>query len=193
MEAPTYSSRQAVLRMVEYQPLTNRWLPVNETLAVIGKNGMTREKKEGDMKTPIGLFQMGTGFGTRPAPSPSSWPYRLAGQNDYWVDDPLSPDYNQWVCYSGDPRSRWQSFEQLAIPPYTYAAVIRYNDSPVVPGKGSAIFFHIWSGPESYSAGCVTVAEEEVAKVLRWMAPEQIPLIAIGTPTELRQLVPYFK
>ena len=35
-----------------------------ETIAFIGKNGMTSEKMEGDKKTPVGIFEFGTAFGT---------------------------------------------------------------------------------------------------------------------------------
>lgn len=192
IDSPSYQSRRAVLKLYQYNQLLRHWQLLSHTQAAIGKNGMTEEKQEGDMRTPIGIFPMGTGFGTQQAPTPSQWPFRSVRQNDFWVDDTESPDYNQWVSYSGDPYERWKSFERLAIASYAYAAVIRYNESPIIAGKGSAIFFHIWGGPDSYSAGCVTVAIEEVVKVLRWMIPEQHPHIAIGTPLELRKLVPFY-
>jgi L,D-peptidoglycan transpeptidase YkuD (ErfK/YbiS/YcfS/YnhG family) len=65
----------------------------------------------------------------------------------YNVDDIKSPDYNQWVRYSGDPHKRWKSFERLAIAPYAYAAVIEYTESPIIAGKGSAIFFTSGAAP----------------------------------------------
>lgn len=147
-------------------------------------------KREGDGRTPVGRFRMGTGFGAEPLPA-GEWPYRIADERDYWIDDPNSDDYNTWVRYAGEPALRWKSFERLAIPLYRKAAVIRYNEDPIGRGRGSAIFFHIWIGPDSGSAGCVTVAEEEVVRVLEWMVPDAEPVMAIGTRQELLRLAPF--
>ena len=37
-----------------------------ETFAFIGKNGVTKRKKEGDGKTPLGMFNFGIILGTHP-------------------------------------------------------------------------------------------------------------------------------
>jgi L,D-peptidoglycan transpeptidase YkuD (ErfK/YbiS/YcfS/YnhG family) len=192
VEASDYTTNQAVVRMFEYGPSNTAWKRVGQFCAVIGKNGITEHKVEGDMKTPMGLFRLGTAFGTLPAPSASVWPYRLTSQKDFWVDDPDSEDYNQWVRYEGDPLERWKSFERLAIAPYAHAAVIQYNTDPVVRGKGSAIFLHIWDHPHSYTAGCVAAETSQIERLIRWMLPDNNPHIAIGTSRELEQIIPFY-
>jgi len=167
----------ATLRLYQRSEGTE-WRFIDEMPAVLGRNGLTDDKREGDGKTPIGCFQIGTAFGTDPSLQ-IVWPYRLAGPCDYWVDDPDSPDYNRWVEYSGDPNERWKSYERLAIPLYEHALVIRYNEDPVIPGKGSAIFFHRWSDPDIPSAGCITASEENTTRVLRWLQPKMNPVLAI--------------
>lgn len=193
VEGPDYGSAKARLTLLEKESRRGLWNVVGTMPAAIGRHGMSADKREGDGKTPIGRFEMGIGFGTLPAPARCRWPYKRVGPHDYWVDDPESPDYNQWVHFEGDPALRWKSFERLEIPLYARAAVIRYNEAPIVSGKGSAIFFHIWGGSDSYSAGCVTVAEENVSRVLEWMAPESKPVMAVGTRKELEYLVPFYK
>ncbi|RKN78194.1 L,D-transpeptidase family protein [Paenibacillus ginsengarvi] len=190
VESPDYVSVQARLTMWERQAETADWRLAGDVPAAIGHSGLSLLKREGDGKTPAGRFRMGTGFGAEPKPA-GAWPYRLANDQDYWVDDPHSPDYNQWVRFDGDPAKRWSSFERLAIPVYRKAAVIRYNEDPIVQGRGSAIFFHIWSSPFSGSAGCVTTAEEHVLRVLEWMTPGAEPVMAIGTRQELVRLAPF--
>ncbi|TMV46892.1 hypothetical protein FE783_24970 [Paenibacillus mesophilus] len=189
VEAPDYVSTKAVLTLWESEG-AGGWRRIGGAPAAIGRNGLSLLKREGDGRTPAGRFRMGTGFGAEPAPA-GAWSYRIAGEQDYWVDDPNSADYNTWVRYEGDPAQRWKSFERLAIPLYRKAAVIRYNEDPIVRGRGSAIFFHIWSGPDLSSAGCVTVAEEEVVRVLEWMVPDAEPAMAIGTRQELLRLAPF--
>jgi L,D-peptidoglycan transpeptidase YkuD (ErfK/YbiS/YcfS/YnhG family) len=191
VESQAFSSTRASLKMLEYSQQQSTWNKIEEIQTVIGKNGLTKDKCEGDRKTPIGLFRIGTGFGTHAAPDSCHWPYRLTSQNDFWVDDPDSADYNQWVRYEGDPHKRWKSFERLAIPAYAYAAVIEYNVYPVIPGKGSAIFLHVWQGPESPTAGCVAMSEEDMKRLLQWLSPEHNPHIAIGTQHELTQIIPF--
>lgn len=190
LQAPDYASVAAILTWWELGTSDEGWRRIGSAPAAIGRGGLSPLKREGDGRTPAGRFPMGTGFGAAPAPA-GAWPYRVADGRDYWVDDPNSPDYNQWVRCSGDPAARWSSFERLDIAAYRKAAVIRYNENPIVRGRGSAIFFHIWSGPSSGSAGCVTVAEDTVVRVLEWMAPEAAPVMAIGTGRELLRLAPF--
>lgn len=190
VEAPDYVSIRATLTWWELRETRGGWQQVGSAPAAIGRSGLSPLKREGDGRTPAGRFRMGTGFGAAPSPA-GTWPYRLVDGLDYWVDDPASPEYNTWVRYDGNPSERWKSFERLAIPPYRKAAVIRYNENPIVRGRGSAIFFHVWSGPGVGSAGCVTAAEEDVLRVLEWMAPAEEPVMAIGTRQELLRLAPF--
>ncbi|GAA3409581.1 L,D-transpeptidase [Paenibacillus hodogayensis] len=190
VEAPDYVSVRAKLSWWELGEGAADWRRIGAASAAIGRNGLSPLKREGDGRTPAGRFLMGTGFGALPVP-PGRWPYRLADAHDYWVDDPGSPDYNTWVRYTGDPAGLWQSFERLAITPYRKAAVIRFNEAPIVRGRGSAIFFHVWSGPDSGSAGCVTAAEQDVLRVLEWLRPEAEPAMAVGTRQELLRLAPF--
>jgi L,D-peptidoglycan transpeptidase YkuD (ErfK/YbiS/YcfS/YnhG family) len=143
----------------------------------IGKNGFAAPgaKKEGDGCTPSGVFGIGTAFGEEPRID-TKLDYRDAGPDDFWVDDPSSPQYNRWV--HGQPAAK--SFEKLRIGAYKYAAVIEYNTNPVESGKGSAIFLHIWGGPEKTTAGCVAVAEDEMVKLLKWLNKGRKPVIALN-------------
>lgn len=190
VEAAGYDSASATLSWWELQG-EGGWACVGRTPAAIGRAGLALLKREGDGKTPAGRFRMGTGFGAAPKPG-GEWPYRITDAHDYWVDDPQSPDYNRWVRYAGDPAGRWRSYERLDIPLYEKAAVIGCNVNPIVPGRGSAIFLHIWSGPQSPSAGCVTTSREQVVRTLRWMRPDAEPAMAIGTREELQRLVPFW-
>jgi L,D-peptidoglycan transpeptidase YkuD (ErfK/YbiS/YcfS/YnhG family) len=63
---------------------------------------------------------------------------------------------------------------------YEFGAVIEYNTDPVVPGHGSAIFLHVWSGPQSSTAGCVALAKDDVRRLLRWLDRNKNPVIALN-------------
>ncbi|MBN2507267.1 MAG: L,D-transpeptidase family protein [Verrucomicrobia bacterium] len=146
--------------------------------AVIGRNGLAPAgtKAEGDGRTPSGVYRLGTAFGDE-AVVPTNLAYRQATENDFWVDDPQSPQYNQWV--SGIPQAR--SFERMKRDDdfYRLGIVIDYNTAPVVPGKGSAIFLHVWAGPDVPTSGCVALAREDVIRLLGWLDRAQHPVIVL--------------
>ncbi len=145
--------------------------------AVIGRNGFAPpgEKREGDGRTPSGLFRLGTAFGYDEKID-TRMPYRQALPDDVWIDDVNDPGYNRWVKQS---ETRAVSFERMrrADDLYKFGLVIEYNTDPVVFGHGSAIFFHVWAGPRSTTAGCVAAKEEDVRKILAWLDPEARPMI----------------
>ena len=153
---------------------------LNEELGYIvgyaGRNGVSTDKREGDGCTPGGLYSLGFAFGNKPEPT-TGLEYRAVTEDDYWVDDPNSIYYNQWV--EGTDGADWTSSEHLAVNvvSYAYAVVIEYNMSPdTIAGKGSAIFIHVGNKPTS---GCVTMTEENLLGMLKWLASDQNPSVLI--------------
>jgi L,D-peptidoglycan transpeptidase YkuD (ErfK/YbiS/YcfS/YnhG family) len=174
-----------------YQKEKGKWKKVFSNIDVIvGKNGITEKKREGDGKTPVGIYPLGTAFGSVKKPSGIKIPYRQTTKYDYWIDDPSSKDYNKWIHYRGNPKTRWKSFERLNHPLYKYAVVIRYNDNLIVKGKGSAIFLHIWSRPSGYTLGCVAMSEKNLLKIIQTLDSKKNPVIVIN---EKRKLLETFR
>ena len=149
----------------------------------IGEKGFAAigEKREGDGKTPSGIFPLGTAFGYDPSVA-TKMPYRQATEDDFWVDGVNSEDYNKWVKRQPSAAS-WEKMKR-EDDQYKYGVVIEYNTRPVVKGKGSAIFLHVWKAGESTS-GCVSMSEEMVLKILGWLDPAGKPLVIMGTESEL--------
>src|SRR5438034_104609 len=58
---------------------------------------------------------------------------------------------------------------------YRWLVEIRHNSDPPVPGAGSAIFFHIRRGVDRPSAGCTTMAEPELVKLVSWLRASRRP------------------
>lgn len=146
---------------------------------VVGREGIAPigEKREGDGRTPAGVFAIGPAFGFA-ASLDTGLSYFQATDRDFWIDAPDSPDYNRRVV--GDVPV--VSHEKLRTDgdEYKMAAVIGYNTRDVVPGRGSAIFLHVWRGPDSPTQGCVALAEPDVARFLNWLNKQRHPVIAIS-------------
>ncbi|WEG14819.1 L,D-transpeptidase family protein [Pullulanibacillus sp. KACC 23026] len=184
--ARSATSSRARLTAFIYQNGT--WKKVYTMPAAIGKNGITPHLQEGSKQSPSGIFTLGPAFGIGKKPDDVTIPYRQTTNQDYWVENPYSPDYNKWVTYEGDPKKRWKTFEPLRIPAYKYAVVINYNTNPIIKGKGSAIFLHVLLPEKSYTLGCTAVSESDMLTLLKWLNPSRHPLIIQGTISQLKAL-----
>jgi L,D-peptidoglycan transpeptidase YkuD (ErfK/YbiS/YcfS/YnhG family) len=147
----------------------------------LGRSGISSHKSEGDGTTPIGVFAVGpVMYGVAPNPGVAYSYHRLVC-GDWWDEASSSPRYNRFVhvaCgtappFGGDSEALWR-----VVPQYDYLAVIQYNSSPVIPGRGSAIFLHLSSGAPT--AGCVALRESRLVTLLRWLRPDDHPVVAIG-------------
>jgi L,D-peptidoglycan transpeptidase YkuD (ErfK/YbiS/YcfS/YnhG family) len=151
--------------------------------AYVGRNGVapSGEKREGDGRTPSGVYGFDFMFGIAGDPG-THFPFRrITGTNIVWDDDSNSANYNRWIdtntASAGvDPEPMYNS------PSYDYGAVIAYNTART-PGLGSAIFLHVSHG--SSTAGCVALPTDELLALLRWLDPARAPVIAIGTTESL--------
>ncbi len=148
--------------------------------AVAGRNGfaLPGEKREGDGKTPSGIFTVEHAFGDAQRVS-TPLAYRRITDADVWVDDPSSVDYNRWTR-KGETGAR--TFEEMKRPDnlYNYGIVIGYNRNPVVKGLGSAIFLHVWKGRDIPTSGCVALAEKDLVALLARLDPSLQPLCVWG-------------
>lgn len=147
--------------------------------AVIGKNGVALpgEKKEGDRKTPAGLYPVGETFGTQTLALKMDYKYITA--EDKFIDDSNHKLYNTWVSGATDAKS----YESMLVEPYTYGAVINYNRNPVTAGAGSAIFIHLWRASNLPTAGCVALDKRHLLMLLHWLDKAQHPHILVMSTT----------
>lgn len=146
--------------------------------AVVGVRGTIAadQKREGDGKTPKGLYPLLQMFGAGERDD-LKMSYTPLVESDKWIDDAKHPDYNKWI--RGNTTAR--SFERLlrADGQYDLFSVVGYNLSPIVAGRGSAIFMHIWRKPGNGTAGCVAMSRADLEVIARQLDPEKQPHILI--------------
>ena len=140
--------------------------------ARVGSRGLSAQHREGDRTTPTGTFPIGsTVYGLDPNPGLRLRYHRLRC-GDWWDEDAASPTYNRFrhlPCgvtppFRGGSEPLWRS--RVA---YRELAVIRYNDAPAVPGRGSAIFLHDDTGRATN--GCISLPRAELLALLRRLRP----------------------
>ncbi len=148
--------------------------------AAIGRNGLAEpgRKREGDGKTPMGIFPLESAFGYAQTIK-TKLTYRRITKEDIWVDDPHSVDYNTWTR-RGETEAR--SFEEMRRKDglYRCGIIVGYNRDPVVAGRGSAIFFHVSRRMDIPTSGCIAMAGPDLARILAWCDPSLKP-VAIMT------------
>jgi len=183
--ARTRRSTQAVFRLWTkrggcWRPAAGPWT------AWLGGNGTSPVKREGDRRTPTGIFGfLRTMYGVAPNPGVRYRFHRVVC-GDWWVEDSRSPYYNRFrhVRCGSKPPFRTTSEDMSRSPTaYRHLAVIAYNTNPVVPGRGSGIFLHVSTGRPTL--GCVSLPVPQLVRTLRWLRPAAHPLIAIGTAADL--------
>jgi D-alanyl-D-alanine dipeptidase len=142
--------------------------------------GTEPHKNEGDGKSPAGVFPLGTAFGFV-HPDSARWvklPYLQLVATTECVDDTASAHYTNVLDRAAVPRVDWSSSERMrAIGVYRLGAVIAYNESPPTKGRGSCVFFHIWSGPSSHTAGCTAMDATELERLVAWLDPKARPVV----------------
>lgn len=129
-----------------------------------GRRGWTTHHREGDKRSPIGVFTLSDAGGVLPAPG-SRLPYHHSAAF-------AAPHY--W------PKSHWHDFD--------YVIAIDYNrlkgTSPLEPTrpqgarKGGSIWLHLDHG--SGTSGCVSLPKAGMAHLLRTLDPAYHPVVVMG-------------
>ena len=148
-------------------------------------------KVERDGKAPAGIFELGSIHGyAESAPSGTSWPYYRIGPWDAWIDDPKLQEYNQHIRV--DPHNVPPWFEKqkmrLGDNAYKWLIEIKHNTNPIKPGFGSAIFFHVRRGPDRPTAGCTTMAEDNLTQLMRWLREDKHPYYVLLPKAEYEKV-----
>lgn len=152
------------------------WKEDFSTSGRVGKNGIGKTK-EGDGKTPVGVYKFSKAFGILSNPGISSMPYLQVDETHHWVDDPNSAYYNQCVS-TRDVVVDWNSSEHLykVSPHYNYALALNYNKE-CKPNAGSAIFLHCASKSFGTTAGCIAISESYMIQVMKNLRSDCIIII----------------
>lgn len=145
------------------------WRMVMTSPGFIGKNGLGKTR-EGDAKTPTGVFHFNRAFGIADDPG-SAIPYVKVDQDTYWSGDPREGyRYNELVSLKELPGLDLESGDSEHIIDYPYhyqyCLNISYNEEGT-PGLGSAIFLHCLAPAKPFTGGCVSIPEDHMKFVMQ--------------------------
>ncbi|MEO8205471.1 MAG: L,D-transpeptidase family protein [Chthoniobacterales bacterium] len=187
--APDWNSDHG--RMQVFERKDGNWTPSSAPIPVLfGKNGLIwgrgiagqnepgPHKQEKDRRAPAGIFRLGTIYtADAKLPAGANYPFHQITENDAWVDDPTLPEYNRHIVINPANPPSWFQKQKMRLGDFAYRWLveIRHNSDSIVPGGGSAIFFHIRRGEQTPTSGCTTMAEGNLQKLICWLKAGENP------------------
>ncbi len=140
---------------------------------VLGRNGVTDEKWEGDGYTPSGAYSLREIFYRRDRVTNlrTKLPTREITKLDGWCDDPEHELYNRLVRLpiNASHEKLWRTDNC-----YDIIVVLDHNSDPVVPYRGSAIFMHVATAEYRTTEGCVALDRQALETILSGCGQKEV-------------------
>jgi L,D-peptidoglycan transpeptidase YkuD (ErfK/YbiS/YcfS/YnhG family) len=196
VSAPRSSSTEGTLSA--YERVNGEWVVIQKPIrAQLGYGGLVPgdKRRQATGTTPTGTYSIVSAFGRKADPG-TALDYTRVDRNDAWTYNPKVPStYNlfqnadrSWKSYGRYVEELWDMGMQ-----YNYVAVLDYNlpqgqintgkngvrrtNEPADTRLGGGIFLHVDNGKKT--AGCISIAQPAMRKILRWLDPDQAPMITI--------------
>lgn len=151
-------------------------------------------KREGDGRSPAGVFAIGTAFGYADSAS-TALPYAPMDANDWCIDVSTSPLYNRIVdatevgvdAIAGSTEPMRRDLHVDGDQRYKFGFVIEHNPAGE-PDAGSCIFAHVWKSADMPTAGCTAMTASAMRELLSWLRPDADPVFVLLPLAEYARL-----
>ncbi|RYD16575.1 MAG: hypothetical protein EOP90_00955 [Lysobacteraceae bacterium] len=151
-------------------------------------------KREGDGRSPAGVFALGTAFGYARS-ARTGLPYAAMEAAHWCIDVADSPLYNRIVdarevgtaAVAGSTEPMRLDLHAAGDQRYELGFVIEHNAAGEA-GAGSCIFAHLWGKPGQPTAGCTAMAPPAMRDLLEWLDASRHPVFVLLPDSEYRRL-----
>lgn len=135
-----------------------------------GKKGWTTNHREGDRRSPVGVFSLSDAGGVLADPG-AKFPYTRSASFQ-------APHY--WA------KSHWHDFDYVIAIDYNRVKGTSPNDPtrPEGQSKGGSIWLHMDHG--SGTSACVSLSKEGMRYLLRTLDPAMRPVVVMGDRADLK-------
>jgi D-alanyl-D-alanine dipeptidase len=196
VQTADWDSLTGILLCFERGKLGGAWTQVGEISEInVGRSGLAwgsglhggtlgegPEKREGDGRSPAGVFRLSAVYGYAPRHSVQfiKMPYIEVNATCQCVDDVKSAYYNLVLDSLSVAQADWTSRERMrprAGDWNKWGVIVDHNMNPREPGRGSCIFLHVTEGQGVPTSGCTSIEEERIADLVRWLDPGKHPVL----------------
>ncbi|MFI5012327.1 MAG: succinylglutamate desuccinylase/aspartoacylase family protein [Hyphomicrobiales bacterium] len=148
------------------------------TECVVGAGGLVEAslKREGDQRTPIGVFPLRYGlFDPRAFPDfPRGLKFPFIPATEAMIWEEVGKDYNRLVLAQGDERPDERLMRRREEPLFEIIVPFGFNDAVPRLDHGSALFIHAARADRRGTAGCVALPREEMLAFIRRLEPGMV-------------------
>lgn len=132
----------------------------------IGRNGLSKNKKEGDLKTPVGTFKFLKCYYRSDRLKKPITPLKCyeISKKLGWCDDVRSEMYNK-IIKLPSKLSHEKLFRRDNL--YDLLVVLSYNINPAKKNLGSAIFLHIAKKNYEPTEGCIALKKRDIILLIK--------------------------
>ncbi len=139
-------------------------------ICYIGKNGIGKKNREGDLITPKGNYKVEKVFlrTDRVFRVKSPLPISQINQSNIWCIDPKNKKYN---CFLKKPINCF--YEKLHRKDEAYDIIVstNFNSKPIKKHRGSAIFIHCMGPKNNFTEGCIALGKKDLIDLLKELKP----------------------
>lgn len=200
-----WQSNKGSLSFYEVDAADSWKMILKDVPIMLGRNGMAwgdglhpaklntgEMKREGDGKSPAGIFRLNSLFSY--GELESTMPHTKVDSTWYCVDDANSEYYNKIVSTTSISKD-WNSAEDMKRKDhqYKFGVVVAYNTEPVKKLAGSCIFLHIWKGPGETTAGCTSMTEANLLMLIHSLDKTKNPTLVQMPASEYESLKKLYK
>lgn len=151
-------------------------------------------KREGDNRSPAGVFRIGEAFGYA-AHAATALPYRALSATDWCMDVSGTAQYNRIVdanvvgadAVKGSSEPMRRDLHADGDQRYRLGFVIEHNEQ-AAPQGGSCIFAHLWKSAAGATAGCTAMTPALMQELLAWLKPQDHPVFVLLPQAEYERL-----
>ena len=148
--------------------VNNKYISFNnyKVKCSVGKRGIGKKKKEGDLVTPKGSFKIKSILYRKDRIKNIQTKLKTIPikKNMAWCDDPSSKKYNKLVIlpfkFSHEKLYRKENIYDIIL-------VLNYNTNPIKKNKGSAIFIHVAKKNYKKTEGCIALKKNHILKLIK--------------------------
>ena len=140
------------------------WEKIISCKASVGQNGINK-KKQGDRKTPVGIYNITMAFGRKKSPGTAGIAYTKVNQYHYWSTEKAT--YNTFIDVRTLGRTQMDGEHLINYNPwYNYSLALDYNKKCTYL-KGSAIFLHCVGGGRTSTMGCIAISQKNMKSIVK--------------------------